>query len=233
MTDPSIETDEAYIFEDDDLWDALLMQIPLHNPLYTESNFPEKETPFIILLTKKEIYFRLATSTAPFYPLEAEGAKLRKDFRFEHYMTLIRQTEKTYDKAWDKFVLSGGTISVSDILLPNNHFSIKNYEKANIPEITLTLSNITSSTVNLDWTKFSVNGGSFWKYEVYISKSSIYDEYENTYSDEAVKVEEFIDIHRVKARLKNLEEKTTYHVLLASYDINGLKGIHELEFTTL
>lgn len=232
LDDPSTVVDEAYKYTDDDLWDIVKLVVPLHNPAYTIENFPENETYFVIILAKKEVYYRLATASAPFYPLRAEGAELRKDYRFEHYMSLIRRLEVEYEQMWDRFE-NNKPINVGELILKHKHFTTRNYNLATRPEVELYIDSIGTDFVNISWTKFNVTNGMFSSYTLYLSKNPIYDEYEDKISDDAVKIDYIQNIHKTKYKIKDLEEDTTYYVAIISEDMNKLKGISEKEFKTL
>lgn len=232
LKDPTIETDEAYKFTDEDLWEIIQLVIPNHNPSYTVDNYPDNETYFAILLAKKEIYYRLATSSAPFYPLEAEGASLRKDYRFKHYMTLIRRVEIEYEQMWDKFERNI-PIKIGDIIIKSKHFTERNYNLADKPQIELTVDNIRDTSIDISWTKFDASKGMFSRYVVFVSTSPIYDEYEDEISSEANKIALITDIHRTKFRIKDLNPNSTYHIAVVTEDLNKLQGFSEKEATTL
>lgn len=236
LKDPQIETDEAYKFTDDDLWDIIQLVIPTHNPSYTVENYPENEVYFAILLAKKEVYYRLAVASAPFYPLQAEGAELRKDYRFEHYMSLIRRVEVEYTQMWEQFnsnrVLSIENGNVGDLVLRSKHFTPRNYNLASKPTVELNIDAVMSNSVDISWNKFDTSMGMFCSYSIYASENPIYDEYEDTISKEAKKVAEIKDIHRTKFRIKDLNPNTHYYIAVVSEDLNKLRGISEQEIDT-
>lgn len=232
LKDPSTETDPAFRFTDDELLDILGLVTPVHNPEYTLETLPENEKYFAMLLARKEIYFRLATASAPFYPIKAEGAELRKDVRFSHYMTLVNQVNTEYDIAWEQFD-TNRTIEYGDVLLLSKHFTSGNYEKATKPTVALTINNVGHETVEISWTKFLVPSGMFSSYDIYVSTLPIYDEYMEELSDRATKVISLTDIHRLKYRISNLLPNHNYYVAVVSLDMNGLKGISEKTVSTL
>lgn len=236
LKDPKVETDEAYKFTDDDLWDIVQSVIPSHNPTYTVDNYPENEKYFAVLLAKKEVYYRLAVASAPFYPLKAEGAELRKDYRFEHYMSLIRRVEEEYTLMWAQFdssrVLSIENGNVGDLILRSKHFTSRNYNLASEPIVELEVDIVRDSSVDISWNKFDTSKGMFCNYLIYISENPIYDEYEDAISKEVTKVTTITDIHRTKFRVKDLKPNTRYYVAVVSEDLNKLKGISEQEVET-
>lgn len=237
LKDPSIEIDPAFNFTDEDLLSILELVASSHNPNYTLDNFPDSEKYFIVLLARKEIYYRLAFNSAPFYPLKAEGAELRKDFRFEHYMSLIRRVENEYALMLEQFtrnqVISTEAGNVGNLTLRSKHLTNYNYELAKKPEVEISIDNIHQNSVEFSWNQFNPNMGIFKHYEVYISTSLIYDEYEDVISKSATKVALITDIHKTKLRISELLPNMIYHVAVISEDLNRLKGISEKIITTL
>ena len=147
LQQPNIEIDPAYKFSDEDLWAILTIVTPAHNSNYTIDTLPDSEFHFVVLLAKKEIYYRLATSTAPFYPLSAEGASLQKNVRFDHYMALVQQVEKDYENAV-KLAKENefGEVQSYEQLAQGWYFTNRNYNLAKKPTVELTVSNITSTS---------------------------------------------------------------------------------------
>ena len=232
LQSPEVETDEAYKFEDAELGDILTELAPAHNDQYTIENFPVKETYFLMLLAKKEVYFRLATSSAPFYPIKAEGAELRKDVRFEHYMTLVRAVSADYDKNLEKFS-NNQEIEAGEVLIQSRHQSKRNYRLGVVPEVALLAITTRNTSVDIGWTKFIVQAGRFYKYDVYVHTDHVYDEFEDKIAETATLVATIRDIHRLKYRLTNLIPNTHYVIAVISWDTNMLKGIAEVEIDTL
>lgn len=224
-------TDPAYKFSDEDVWGIIKMAIMAHNPLYSESTVPENESYFVLLKAKQEIYYRLATSSAPFYPIEAEGASLRKDYRFEHYMSLVRRVEQEYATLWDKFQ-SGQDVQVVSVFIDSYHYKRRNYNQSNVPQVEIIQCLPDSEFINLEWSKFKVFAGLFWRYQVFIDTSQIYDEFEDTISQTATLVADVTNIHKTKIRIKDLKADSDYNILVISEDRNGLKGCKEISCRT-
>jgi hypothetical protein len=234
LQDPAVETDPVYAFEDDELWDIMTLTAPTHNVLYTIDSVPDNELYFAIQLAKKEVYYRLATSTAPFYPLEAEGASLQKNVRFDHYMALIKQTSEDYAAAWEKFQQGDGIVRTYEVQALSHYYTLRNYNVANKPTVELTVSGITEEQILLDWTKYAVPGGLFQCYKVFIDTESQVDEYaEFPVNPNKSAVFHTVDIHRLKWRIRGLTPDTEYYVLVVSYDRNGLYGYSEQLIRTL
>lgn len=223
LQSPEVTTDEAYKFTDDELWDILLMSIWEHNPSYDEHSFPQNELPFLILLGRKELYYRLATVSAPFYPLSAEGAELRKDYRFEHYMSLIRVITKEYDSLMERYRSSMGV--EHGVLLKNKpHLRHLQYNDLEPPTFNLYTEQDSNSLI-LKWTKFKCIGDSFWAYKVYVSNTKL-DEFSNI--DELTPIIEETNIHNTTHKINNLEEQL-YYFLIVHEGKCGLRGYSTVE----
>lgn len=232
LDDPTINSDSAFQYTDEDLADILEMAVYEHNPSYNLTNFPKQESTFVVLLAKKEIYYRLATVSAPFYPLKAEGAELRKDVRFDHYMALIRLVNSEYTTRYDKFTrelpIQQGTLFVA-----TKHYTTDFYNEMEQTDFEVYVDNVTTDSVEISWDKFEIIGGRFESYSIYVNESLIYDKYMNTISDGATKVVEIRDIHRTFFRITGLNPQQDYHVLVMCKDMNGFKECNEFKVTTL
>lgn len=227
----NVNSDPAYNLSDDDLWMILCMATTNHNPLYTIDSLPQNELHFAILLARREVYYRLASTSAPFYPLEAEGASLRKDYRFDHYYKLIQLVTSQYESAWADFDSKvNSVINTYEVLLASKHLSARNYRLATAPKVEVEVAKIEQDWVGIKWTK--PTSGVFRKYEVYIGTTDLIDEFTDEISSEAKKLVCERDIHNTKLKIVNLEPDTEYHVLVMCYDINGLFGATEVTFTT-
>lgn len=235
LQDPDTVADPAYQFTDDELWRILCLKTPVYNPDYTPDTIPDEEKDAVVILSRIELYWRLASATAPLYPLEAEDAKLQKNVRFDHYLALIKEASRQYTLLMNSGgVLGGGIINTKTIYTPRYHYSSELYNLATKPAVKLTVSGITHDSANLDWTKFNVKSGIFSCYEIYCETEDIIDEYaEYPIKSNINPKYMFTDIHRLKCRLINLQPNTTYHVLIRSIDGNGLWGFDRSTFETL
>jgi hypothetical protein len=234
LQDPAVETDSAYVFTDETLQSILanaLLAISPTSTLVTMSK--EIEYP-LMLLGKKEVYWRLATSSAQYYPLTVEGVSITKNVRFDHYIGLIKQVDAEYKN----YLASGkGAIitssDVGEIILPSRHFSRRNYELYQAQVLTLSADNIYANMVELSWTKFNRTIGQFFAYLLYLSTSPIVDNYsQDKLSDEKL-IATLRDIHNTKYRISNLTPATKYYVAVGAKDSNEIVGYSEISFTTL
>lgn len=198
---------------------------------YTVSTLPSELEEYILLLAKKEIYFRLATLTAPEFSMETEFTKLLKGDRWNHYYKLLELTIKELKRLDDEGILS--TISVGDVVITGRNGYYRNYRLANAFTGSLTITNITDSSAELTWTKFDASD--FAGYDILVGTSAIYDEFldqpitqENVQS--WIKV---TDVHRIKYRLTNLSANVLYYVVFKYLHLNGYVDYVTTQFTTL
>lgn len=227
----TMETDPAYMFSDDDLWDIITMVMPTHNSTYTALTIPDAEVYFVLLLAKREVYYRLATASAPFYPLTAEGASLRKDYRFDHYMALIKQVETTYATAWENYLRSGSGIDVREALLRKNHFTAKNYTLGAPPTVQIVESEPATDSIGIAWTKATT--GFFKEYVVRLDTAPVYDRFDREFRETVLHTRTLEDIHLNSCRVTGLTPNTTYFVAVETRDENGLSGVATSTIKTL
>lgn len=183
----------------------------------------------LILISKKELYHRLAVKSAKDYSItSATGVQLKRGEVFDHYYQLIEETEQEYKN----YLATGVPVQVGEVLISSRYFSGRNYALASKPQILLSLDNIYEDNVEVSWNLKRIN--KFAKYELYIGEKPIIDKYnKNAISKEARKVSIFRDIHTTCFRISELKEDTEYYVLILVEERNGLQGYAELKFTTL
>lgn len=228
----NISPDMAYTFTDEDILKIMEVSLTTLSPEYELNNVPKDLVYFLVILAKKEVYYRLATVSAPLYPIEAEGASLRKDYRFEHYMSLIRRLEQDFNSQWQKYNEEKG-IQVVSVFIDSYHYRHRNYSMANTPTVDIIQCIPHEEYVNLEWTKFKVFAGLFESYKIYLATELIYDEFEDSINPNAKLIAEIRDIHHTKFKVKGLTADKIYNILLVSEDRNGLKGYAEVSFRTL
>lgn len=234
LQDPNIEVDPAYKYTDDELWRVLSLLTPSHDSRYIADTLPDSEKYFVLLLAKKEIFSRLASSMAPFYPLSAEGASLQKNVRFDHYMALVGQVSQEYESFMRLRMEFNSQVKSYDMYTERYHFTQRNYALAKNPSVLLTTSVVTQNSVNLDWSEFDENAGLFNFYKVYVGTSPIVDPYADNPIDPNLKAQWLTtDIHRTKYRITGLNPGTTYYIAVITMDRNGLYGYAEEQITTL
>lgn len=231
LVDPEIEKDPAYVFSDDDISNIIKMCITQHNPNYTMENFPDNELHMLAILSRIEIYWRLATSSAKFYPISAEGAELKKNYRFTHYSKLIQLARSEYTSVRANFMaMNPMSIQVGSCLVDRKHFNPRQRNLQDIPKVDVQIIETTSNSIGIQWDKFKSTGGIFGAYLIYCSTEPVYDEFE--YKLLTDKIASITDINRLRIRIKDLKPKTTYHIAVVAQDINLLQGVTTLTVMT-
>lgn len=243
LDDVTTANDPAYVFSDDDLYGILEVSAPSHTGKGIEET-PDNEFYFVLLLAKREIYYRLATTTAPFYPLKAEGASLDKNVRFDHYIKLVETVTKEYEKMYEsKYgedgnfgdeTGTGGVVTTYNSKVAGHGYAHRYDTLSSDIPLEVSLSGITTSSVNLDWTRFdSTYGSDFLKYEVYVSEDLIYDEYSPTATKISIPpIYTIKEVRKTKIRVTDLEPDKDYFVLVRTTSRLGLQGFFQLPFKT-
>lgn len=235
----NLDSDPAYQFTESELNDIIEFAIQSIDPQYSLTDYPAKLRPVIILLARKEVYWRLATATAPLYPLEAEGAGLQQNVRFDHYLELIRKVDEEIDKKYGNMLESMSYPDITDntgqIVLSDKYYTRRNYGLSEAPKANLIIDEIYADKVELSWDKFDVmtEDGMFACYNLYLSEKSILD----FYADEVLQIngetvikKHIRDIHRNKYRFPNLTTGNTYFVTLEVKNLNSRRGYSEVSF---
>lgn len=240
------QNDSAYVFSDDDLWGILEVSAPIHLGKTIEET-PDNEFYYVLLLAKREIYYRLATTTAPFYPLSAEGAKLDKNVRFDHYIKLVETVTKEYERLYDQKygddnnfgdeTGTGGVVTTYQSIVRGHHYNKRYAMLAELEPLELTVSGITETTANLDWNRFNSSYGSdFLNYEVFVHDDLILDEYSPNPTDKlAVENPLYMigDIRKTKIRITDLEKGKSYYVLVRANSRAGITAYAQIQFSTI
>ncbi len=237
--DPGIPYDPEYgNLSDEDLEEILEFMLVKLSPADTLDSVPEGQEYILILLAKKEIYYRLSTKTAPLYPIDVNGIKIDRDKRFDHYFSLVQKVDAEY-----KLEISTGKhtfIDVGELYIDSRYFSKRNYDKASIPFVSLFIDKEYEDRVEISWTKFNVNRGKFHAYTLYVSEGEIIDRYKVNYAIHkyeilagAKAIQTFYNIHSNCYRIEGLLPNTPYKVAIVVKDRNGIEGYSEIEVRTL
>lgn len=222
---PILQLDPAFMAIVADVDNIILQQ--LNQFSCSLADLPVHEEGHLLLLAKKEVYWRLATATAPNFDLETEFTKLVKSKRFDHYFKLIGLIQIEIDKY-------PSTITFAEVTMRSREGTARNYALAKAISTGVTISGITSNSVNLDWVAFDTAKGTLSYYDVLISTIPIYDPYADSVL-EVAKAEKRIsitDVKRTKYRITNIAPSTHYFVTIV---YRALSGIYyaTAEFDTL
>lgn len=198
----------------------------------------------VVLVSKKELYLKLAVISAPLYDLTADNNnQLKRSQRFSHYMALAENAQEEY-KDW---VENGGGATVDpntgiqgvntyDVIRSKNHYTRRNYERGPVPILRVKVDEITNESVSFSWSSF--NNDHFGKFLVYISEKSIVDVYkegtkaEDKVDEDAILVLSTVDFRNTHKRVEGLKPDTTYFLAVFSIERNQLFGYKQVSFQT-
>lgn len=199
----------------------------------------------VILVSKKELYLKLAVVSAPLYDLTADNNnQIKRSQRFSHYMALAESAQAEYED----WVENGGGATVDpntgiqgvttyEVLRSKNHYSLRNYEHGLSPVVRVKIGEITTESVSFSWSSF--NNDHFGKYLVYVSENPIVDPFrdgskaEDKILDGATLVLSTWDFRNNHKRVEGLKPETEYYIAVFSIERNQLYGYKQVTFQTL
>ena len=199
----------------------------------------------VILVSKKELYLKLAVVSAPLYDLTADNNnQIKRSQRFSHYMALAESAQAEYED----WVENGGGATVDpntgiqgvttyEVLRSKNHYSLRNYEHGLNPVVRVKIGEITTESVSFSWSSF--NNDHFGKYLVYVSENPIVDPFrdgskaEDKILDGATLVLSTWDFRNNHKRVEGLKPETEYYIAVFSVERNQLYGYKQVTFQTL
>ena len=199
----------------------------------------------VILVSKKELYLKLAVVSAPLYDLTADNNnQIKRSQRFSHYMALAESAQAEYED----WVENGGGATVDpntgiqgvttyEVLRSKNHYSLRNYEHGLSPVVRVKIGEITTESVSFSWSSF--NNDHFGKYLVYVSENPIVDPFrdgskaEDKILDGATLVLSTSDFRNNHKRVEGLKPETEYYIAVFSVERNQLYGYKQVTFQTL
>lgn len=234
LKSPDVETDPAFKFSDEDLLFILDTATSTHNPKYNASDLPDSEFGFVVLLARKEVYWRLANATAPFYPLSAEGAELKKNVRFDHYFALLKYVDESYSKMLK-------AREEADSQMGNGVFTLEQYTTARshtrrnqlgvVYNLEVKIMAEGENSLDITWTVPLT--GNFYDYLVYVDKTPVFDPYEDVSIrlDAEPKFQTY-DRLRTKYRAKGLDAGQKYYVCVVARMRNGRNAFDQVEANT-
>lgn len=236
LDNPSLISDPAYVFSDEDLLDILEVSAPIFNG-GTFQTLKDENFYFVLLLAKREIYYRLATTTAPFYPLAAEGAELKKNIRFDHYIKLVETVTEEYEKAYERaFGKSGGEGFEGEGIVSSHTVGVRGKGYANrtinqlieTPNVIVTIDNVGKDFVEISWEREKdIIHTSFYQIKVFVSRHKIHDEYA---LDDSIKIPPYAVIEnprRDKLRIEGLKPGAVYYIAVSLEVENGIVGVSQ------
>ena len=198
---------------------------------YSLGKVPEEAIYPIMLLARRELYFKLATISAPLYNLSADGASLSQTQRFEHYMALIKQLDSEYQN-YEENGGSNGTVTTYNARISNRYATRYNVLTSPIPSVSFYVDSVGDTYAEFSWEADS-HRIDFRSYQVYLSsEGEVFDEYENKVNSSAKLVVTIKDVWQKKCRIKGLVPKTKYYAGVIIETSEGKKGYDSDTFET-
>ncbi len=124
ISDPNIGEDSAYLsLTDEELLLYLNVTLGRYYPqVRSADSIPNNLIYPVTLLTKKDLFYTLATSTAPLFDLGADNNNyLKRSQRFDHYLKLIAQVEEEYQNYLENGGEGGSVITTHNVILPTRY----------------------------------------------------------------------------------------------------------------
>lgn len=235
--DPDIGSDSEYVsLTDKQLEDILRVSSSRLNTrvdaLTENSLYP------LLLLSKKEIYHRLAVKEAPLYDLESDTGKLKRGSRFDHYYKLIMQINIEFQE-WVRNEEANRDISNTemgnehshgDVFLMSRYHSSRNYKHMNRPKVHITHSVVKGNLLELKWKIQSIVR--FHDTRIFLCENEevidVFDDY--SINPKAKELHRFIDIKRDAIRITELKQGVVYYLAVVVREQNSLVGYEEMSF---
>lgn len=245
VQDPSVVADTVWLsMTDEDLEMVLLVSKQRDFPQQQLDNLDEPVIFPLMLIAKKELYYRLAVKSSPEYDIKGSDGGLLKNQRYVHFMGLIKQTEEDYFNYMENGYfgekgigdLNNGVakskIQVGNLMLTSRYYSRRSYGLYLAPAVSVSVSDIGADYVKLRWSASGIV--TFYKYDVYIHTSEILDEYSNDkINTEANLVMSTVDQRNTCTQALNLTPSTRYYILVVCHEANSICGYGGVVFDTL
>lgn len=190
-------------------------------------NVPDSEEDLLLCQARKEIYWKMATLSAPLYRLNLDGLSVAKEVRFDHYMKLISEVEKEYLTILNdprRVLVQNG-----EVLVEKYYNKRKYYNNYVIPNIKLNIDKVNKSQSDFSINYNNLIHGHFGSTDIYVCDEPVLDKYnDDAINPKATLVKRTTDIHDIYFRVTK-ESTTNYYVLLETTLRNGLKAFSEVE----
>ena len=196
----------------------------------TYPNVPKEDEAIILCLAKKEVYWKMATASAPLYALNLEGLKVDKDVRFDHYLKLIQEVEKEY------YTLTNDPnrvkISVGEVIIDKPYTYKTRTLNYQLPTITPNIDKVAANSMDISLSYEGLKVRDYKKTVVYICQEPIWDKYEEIINPLATKVITLESPRKCHFRIKDLEPNTHYYLMVQVHLNNELIAYSEIEGDT-
>lgn len=197
----------------------------------------------LVLVSKKELYLKLAVTFAPLYNITADNNnQLQRSQRFDHYMKLAENAQDEFEDWEENNGLIDPNTGISGVQAYDSYLTKRHYESRNVrlaptPIVRVNVVNIYSDSVEVRWKSFNVDH--FGKYLVYVSEKPIVDIFkvgskaEESINEGAKVVHSTFDFGDNAIRIEDLKPETVYYIAVFSIERNQKFGYKEVVVTTL
>ena len=192
---------------------------------------PTEDVPLLICLARKEVYWKMATASAPLYKLNLEDLSVDKNVRFDHYLKLIQQVDKEYEQLLKD--PNRVKISVGDIIIDKPYTYAKRMENYVAPTTIINIDGATTNSFEIALQYMNLKARDYKETIVYVCTEPIWDKYEETINPLAKQGLVIKNSTKSFFRLRDLEPNTHYYILVEVILHNGVKTYTEIEGDTL
>ena len=184
----------------------------------------------LMLVTKRLLYFALATRSAPKVDLGADNNNyLRQNQRFEHYMKLIAAIDEELKRLGtednDGGGGTGGVAMTYDTTLVERYYTPYNQQKRPLPQVRISiarLDDVIPDVLEVTWKTSYIS--KFFSYKLWVSKTPIL--VNGKISPDAKVVFSTHDPHERSHRLTDTEE--SYYIAVSVTTLEGLTGYDQV-----
>lgn len=190
----------------------------------------------VILLTKIELYLKLAVTRAEKVNMSADGASLSLEQRFNHYMSLVEMCRALYNNWLDNE--GEGKVQTYELLNSKYSNTKRNYALQQTPKVSIRISDITSDSFNITYGMNDLS--KFGLFSVYVSTFPIVNQFkaessavEDSIDSQAQLLRTTYDPRNCHKRVNGLDPETVYYIAVIAKCSNGVWGYKEVSVTTL
>lgn len=207
----------------------------------TYPKVPYDYVTLLMCLVKKELYWKLATASAPLTPISTDGTSINKDIRFDHYFKLIEGVTKEYEailedptRLPEDFNTGKASVKSYDMFIRKGYAMQNFIHGYKVPKVNLNLDSVAGNEAKISIDLSKVNPRDFYKVSFYVSdKGTILDEYSKVLSSNALQCLTSFEFKRklYSLDISNLTSMQTLNVLMVVELTVGLKATNEIEVT--
>ena len=190
----------------------------------------------VILLTKIELYLKLAVTRAEKVNMSADGASLSLEQRFNHYMSLVEMCRALYNNWLDNE--GEGKVQTYELLNSRYSNTKRNYALQQTPKVSIKISDITSDSFNITYGMNDLS--KFGLFSVYVSTFPIVNQFkaessavEDSIDSQAQLLRTTYDPRNCHKAVSGLDPETVYYIAVIAKCSNGVWGYKEVSVTTL